>query len=171
LASLRKKDERQRPRVFLIFERRRAMDAFIILIAIIALGIFSKNAAVWIAAGALIILRLLPGEQVLQWTNQYAVKVGIAILTAGVLAPIALGKINIVNLLDTVKSGVGILAIVIGIAVAYLGGRGTGLLAAHPQVVTGLLIGTILGVAFFRGVPVGPLIAAGVLALFADSLK
>ena len=94
------------------------MDAFIILAIIIALGIFSKNAAVWIASGALIVFRLLPNEQLLNWTNQYAVKIGIAILTMGVLAPIALGKITIANLLDTVKSGAGILAIIIGIGVA-----------------------------------------------------
>jgi uncharacterized membrane protein (DUF441 family) len=146
-------------------KERESVDAFIILAIIIALGIFSKNAAVWIASGALIVFRLLPNEQLLNWTNQYAVKIGIAILTMGVLAPIALGKITIANLLDTVKSGAGILAIIIGIGVAYLGGKGTGLLAAQPQIVTGLMVGTIIGVAFFRGVPVGPLIAAGILAL------
>jgi uncharacterized membrane protein (DUF441 family) len=33
-------------------------------------------------------------------------------------------------------------------------------------VIGGLLIGTVIGVAFFRGVPVGPLIAAGIVSLF-----
>lgn len=37
---------------------------------------------------------------------------------------------------------------------------------SEPQVIAGLLIGTVLGVAFLRGVPVGPLIAAGILSLF-----
>ena len=32
--------------------------------------------------------------------------------------------------------------------------------------VAGLLVGTVLGVALFRGVPVGPLIAAGLVSLF-----
>ena len=32
--------------------------------------------------------------------------------------------------------------------------------------VAGLLVGTVLGVALFRGVPVGPLIAAGIISLF-----
>jgi uncharacterized membrane protein (DUF441 family) len=36
----------------------------------------------------------------------------------------------------------------------------------QPSVVAGLLVGTVLGVAFLRGVPVGPLIAAGILSLF-----
>ncbi|MED4959430.1 DUF441 family protein, partial [Paenibacillus macerans] len=31
-------------------------------------------------------------------------------------------------------------------------------------------IGTVLGVAFFRGVPVGPLIAAGILSLVIGKL-
>ena len=35
----------------------------------------------------------------------------------------------------------------------------------HPDVVAGLLIGTVAGVAVLRGVPVGPLIAAGMLSL------
>ncbi|MED0704578.1 DUF441 domain-containing protein [Aneurinibacillus aneurinilyticus] len=147
------------------------MDIFAILAVIAVLGIISKNAAIWIAAGGLMLLKLLPFEQPLNWVNQYGLKIGIAVLTMGVLAPIALGKITTVNLLDTLKSGIGIMAIVVGLGVAYLGGRGTSLLTAQPHIVTGLLIGTILGVAFFRGVPVGPLIAAGVLALFADTLK
>lgn len=48
---------------------------------------------------------------------------------------------------------------------AWLGGRGVSLMSAYPTLVTGLLIGTILGVAFLGGVPVGPLIAAGILSL------
>ncbi|WP_356918858.1 DUF441 family protein [Chryseobacterium gambrini] len=36
--------------------------------------------------------------------------------------------------------------------------------------ITGLLIGTIAGVAFFKGVPVGPLIAAGMLSLILNKL-
>ncbi|MOA41206.1 hypothetical protein D3C78_1631460 [compost metagenome] len=58
-----------------------------------------------------------------------------------------------------------LLAIAIGILVAYLGGRGAILMTNQPTVVAGLLIGTVIGVALFKGVPVGPLIAAGILSL------
>ena len=54
----------------------------------------------------------------------------------------------------------------IGLFVAWLGGRGVKLMTHQPNVVAGLLIGTVAGVALLRGVPVGPLIAAGVLSLF-----
>lgn len=75
------------------------------------------------------------------------------------------------QLVDTVKSYSGLAAVVVGILVAYLGGRGANLLTNQPTVVTGLMIGTIIGVALFRGVPVGPLIAAGILSLFTQFLR
>jgi uncharacterized membrane protein (DUF441 family) len=93
-------------------------------------------------------------------------KVGVIILTMGVLAPVALGKIPWSQLVDTMKSSAGLAAVIVGIFVAYLGGRGANLLTNQPTIVTGLMIGTIIGVALFRGVPVGPLIAAGILSLF-----
>ncbi len=39
-------------------------------------------------------------------------------------------------------------------------------MGSQPQLVAGLLVGAVLGVALFRGVPVGPLIAAGIISLF-----
>ena len=47
-----------------------------------------------------------------------------------------------------------------------MGGRGVNFMSVQPSVIGGLLIGTVIGVAFFRGVPVGPLIAAGIVSLF-----
>ncbi|NUA46865.1 hypothetical protein HAT94_00064 [Dickeya solani] len=58
-----------------------------------------------------------------------------------------------------------LLAVAIGVAVSWLGGRGVTLMSNQPSVVAGLLVGTVMGVALFRGVPVGPLIAAGLLSL------
>ena len=39
------------------------------------------------------------------------------------------------------------------------------LMGTQPHLVAGLLVGTVLGVALFKGVPVGPLIAAGLLSM------
>lgn len=147
------------------------MDAYIILGVVALLGFLSKNATVWVAAVVLMIVKVVPSGSLLTWTNQYGLKIGITVLTMGVLAPVALGKITLADLWLTSQSMIGIAAVAVGIFVAYLGGRGTGLLTSEPHIVTGLLAGTIVGVALFRGVPVGPLIAAGILALFADWMK
>ena len=58
-----------------------------------------------------------------------------------------------------------LLAIVVGVVVAWLAGKGVPLMGEQPVLVTGLMVGTIIGVAFLGGIPVGPLIAAGILAL------
>ena len=78
---------------------------------------------------------------------------------------IASGKISASEVLHSFVQWKSILAIVVGVAVSWLGGRGVSLMVHQPSVVAGLLVGTVLGVALFKGVPVGPLIAAGLLSL------
>ena len=61
-------------------------------------------------------------------------------------------------------------AVLVGVLVAWLAGRGVPLMSEQPVLVTGLLLGTIIGVAFLGGIPVGPLIAAGILSLIAGKV-
>ncbi|WP_343596072.1 DUF441 domain-containing protein [Acinetobacter sp.] len=138
----------------------------IVLLVLLACGILSQNAAVTIASGVLIIFKLTPLNQFFPYLQQYGLHIGIIILTIGVLTPIASGKLSGDSILKSFLSFNSILAIAVGLLVAWLGGRGVKLMSNQPDVVAGLLIGTVAGVAFLRGVPVGPLIAAGILSLF-----
>ena len=90
--------------------------------------------------------------------------IGIIILTIGVLSPLVSGKIQLPDLSDFLRWKMA-LSISVGVLVAWLAGKGVPLIGEQPILVTGLLIGTIIGVAFLGGIPVGPLIAAGILAL------
>ncbi|HJF27924.1 DUF441 domain-containing protein [Acinetobacter bohemicus] len=137
----------------------------IVLLVLLACGIFSHNSAVTIAAAVLIVLKITPLHDLLPYVQQHGLNIGIIILTIGVLAPIASGKIPGESILKSFLSWKSLLAISIGLFVAWLGGRGVKLMANQPDVVAGLLIGTVAGVAVLRGVPVGPLIAAGILSL------
>ena len=138
----------------------------IALLVLLACGIFSHNTAVTIAAGVLIVFKITPLSEFFPLLQQHGLNVGIVILTIGVLTPIASGKIPGEASLKSFLSWKSLLAIAIGLFVAWLGGRGVKLMTHQPNVVAGLLIGTVAGVALLRGVPVGPLIAAGVLSLF-----
>lgn len=138
----------------------------IALLVLLACGIFSHNTAVTIAAGVLIVFKITPLSEFFPLLQQHGLNVGIVILTIGVLTPIASGKIPGEAILKSFLSWKSLLAIAIGLFVAWLGGRGVKLMTHQPNVVAGLLIGTVVGVALLRGVPVGPLIAAGVLSLF-----
>ncbi|WP_312331281.1 DUF441 domain-containing protein [Acinetobacter variabilis] len=138
----------------------------LVLLVLLACGIFSHNTAVTIAAAVLIVLKITPLNELLPYVQQHGLNIGIIILTIGVLTPIASGKIPGDSILKSFLSWKSLLAIAIGLFVAWLGGRGVKLMSSQPDVVAGLLIGTVAGVAVLRGVPVGPLIAAGILSLF-----
>lgn len=137
----------------------------IVLLILLACGIFSHNSAVTIAAAVLIVLKITPLSSLLPYVQAHGLNIGIIILTIGVLTPIASGKISGESILKSFLSWKSLLAIAIGVFVAWLGGRGVKLMSNQPDVVAGLLLGTVAGVAVLRGVPVGPLIAAGILSL------
>ncbi|CAJ1315476.1 UPF0756 membrane protein [Paenibacillus nuruki] len=137
----------------------------LILLVLAALGIIGNNSTVTIAMLVLLLIRVLGWHQAFPWLQKYGLTIGIIILTIGVMTPLASGKISLDTILSSFLSWKSLAAIGIGLFVAYLGGRGTILMTNQPTVVAGLLIGTLLGVAFFKGVPVGPLIAAGLLSL------
>ncbi|WP_455596014.1 DUF441 domain-containing protein [Acinetobacter pecorum] len=138
----------------------------IVLLVLLACGIFSHNSAVTIAAAVLIVLKITPLSSLLHYVQAHGLNIGIIILTIGVLTPIASGKISGESILKSFLSWKSLLAIAIGVFVAWLGGRGVKLMSSQPDVVAGLLLGTVAGVAVLRGVPVGPLIAAGILSVF-----
>ncbi|EJD6474582.1 DUF441 domain-containing protein [Providencia rettgeri] len=137
----------------------------IILLVLAGLGIISHNMTVTLAMLFLLVVRITPLNNYFPWIEKYGLTIGILILTIGVMAPIASGKITANEVLSSFLNWKSILAIAIGIAVSWLGSRGVTLMSHQPSTVAGLLVGTVIGVALFRGVPVGPLIAAGILSL------
>ncbi|WP_342561323.1 DUF441 domain-containing protein [Paenibacillus sp. FSL R7-0345] len=137
----------------------------LLLLGLAALGILSSNSPVTIAMVVLLLLRVLGLQQTFPWLEKHGLTLGIIILTIGVMTPLASGKISLNTIWQSFFHWKSLAAIGIGMLVAYLGGRGAVLMGSQPTVVAGLLIGTVLGVALFKGVPVGPLIAAGLLSL------
>ncbi|QPI41999.1 MULTISPECIES: DUF441 domain-containing protein [Pectobacterium] len=137
----------------------------LILLVLAGLGIISHNMTVTLAILVLLAIRITPLNSYFPWVEKYGLSIGIVILTIGVMAPIASGKITAGEVMHSFLHWKSLLAILIGVAVSWLGGRGVSLMSNQPSVVAGLLVGTVMGVALFRGVPVGPLIAAGLLSL------
>lgn len=137
----------------------------LLLLGLAALGIISSNSPITIAMVVLLLIRVLGLQQAFPWLEKYGLTAGVIILTIGVMTPLASGKISLQTIGHSFLHWKSLAAIGVGMLVAYLGGRGATLMGSQPTVVAGLLIGTVLGVALFKGVPVGPLIAAGILSL------
>ncbi|QXM05735.1 DUF441 domain-containing protein [Crassaminicella indica] len=143
----------------------------ITLLVLLILAMVGKNNSLALAVSGLIFLLLLGkmGEEVkgfshsiLMFLNNYGLKIGVIILMMGVLAPFALGELDIISMLYSFKTYKGFIGIVAGILVAILGSRGGYLLDVEPTIVTSVVIGTIFGIVVFKGYPVGPLIGSGI---------
>lgn len=134
------------------------------LVALIVLGVLGNNNSITISAAVLLLMQQTFLSKYIPHLEKYGLTIGIIILTIGVLSPIVSGKIALPNLKELLNWKM-FLSIAVGVLVAWLAGRGVTLMSNQPVLVTGLLIGTIAGVAFLGGIPVGPLIAAGILAL------
>ncbi|MEG9489849.1 DUF441 domain-containing protein [Mannheimia indoligenes] len=141
----------------------------LLLVVLIVLGLVSQNNAVTISAAVLLIMQQTLLSKYIPFIDQYGLKIGIIILTIGVLSPLVSGRIMLPELNQLLNWKM-LVSIIAGVLVAWLGGRGVGLMGNQPVLVTGLLIGTIIGVALFKGVPVGPLIAAGILSLIIEKV-
>ncbi|WP_075181737.1 DUF441 domain-containing protein [Pantoea sp. 1.19] len=136
-----------------------------ILLCLAALSFFSHNLTVAIAIMILIVIRMTPLNALFPWVEKQGLTLGIVMLTVAVMAPIASGSLPASTLIHAFLHWKSLLAIAVGIVVSWMGGRGVVLMSNQPTLVGGLLVGTLIGVSLFRGVPVGPLIAAGLVSL------
>ncbi|CRH40020.1 UPF0756 membrane protein ETA_17460 {ECO:0000255/HAMAP-Rule:MF_01874} [Pantoea ananatis] len=143
-----------------------AYASTLILIGLAILSYFVHNTAVTLSILILLAIKLTPLAQFFPYVEKQGITIGIIILTVAVMAPLASGSLPASSLVKSFASWQSIVAVLVGIFVAWLGGRGVSYMSVQPSVIGGLLMGTVIGVAFFRGVPVGPLIAAGIVSLF-----
>ena len=136
----------------------------LLLVVLILLGVISNNNSITISAAVLLLMKQTILVKYLPFMEKNGLNMGIILLTIGVLSPLVLGKVQFPAFSEFINWKM-LLAVAVGMLVAWFGGRGVNLMGSQPLLLTGLLIGTILGVAFVGGIPVGPLIAAGMLSL------
>ena len=146
-----------------------AYTEYITLGFVLILSLIGHNMTVVYATAIVLILKLLGLTALLQTLGTQGLNWGIIILTAAILVPIANGTVTLQTMIDSFRSPIGIIAVITGVLAAVAGGGGLTLLKTNPDVVSALIIGTMAGVFFFKGIAVGPLIAGG-LTYFVLSL-
>ncbi|MGW9100693.1 DUF441 domain-containing protein, partial [Priestia megaterium] len=132
------------------------------LAVLLVIGLVAKNQSLIIAVAFLLILKLIGLDgKVFPFLQSKGINIGVTVITIAVLVPIATGDIGFKQLGEAVKSSYAWIALGAGIAVAIIAKYGLTLLEDDPHITTALVFGTILAVALFQGVAVGPLIGAG----------
>ena len=141
------------------------MTEYLMIAIVLLLSFVGHNMTVVYAAVIVLVAKILSQVTsqpvILDWIGGHGLQLGIIILTAAILVPIANGAVTISTMIESFKSLPGIVALTAGLLAAISGGLGVPLMQENPNVIPALIIGTMAGVFFFKGIAVGPLIAAG----------
>lgn len=138
------------------------MESWLFLLLVLVVALFGKNSSLIIATVVVMVIKALPfATKWLPTIQSKGINWGVTIISIAILVPIATGEIKFSDLINVFKSPAGWIAIGCGIAVAVLSRYGINQLAASPQFTMALVLGTICGVVFLRGVAAGPVIASG----------
>ncbi|MFD0711040.1 DUF441 domain-containing protein [Paenibacillus sp. GCM10027626] len=141
------------------------MNGQIILVALIIIGLIGRSPIISTAACILLVIKLVALDRYLPAIERRGLELGLLFLTFSVLVPFASGRIETKHIVQALTSWPGILALAGGAIATYVNGKGLEMLKFDPQLIVGLVVGSIIGIVFFRGIPVGPLMAAGLTAI------
>lgn len=140
-------------------------EGTMVLLLLLAGGVLGGNDLVSVSAAVMLVLQLTGFGDVFTFLEQYGVDIGIIFLMLGLLLPFATEKLGLSATLRGLVSPAGLISLVIGTVTAYLAAQGVSMLQSHPEVLVGLLVGSVAGVYFLGGIPAGPLVAAGIAAV------
>ncbi|HLO04329.1 MAG TPA: DUF441 domain-containing protein [Symbiobacteriaceae bacterium] len=143
----------------------------LILLILVAGGVLTRNALIVTAAAVVLICQVLGLYRLFPIMQNRGLEVGLIFLLMAVLVPFATGEVGWVEIRESFTSKVGLAAVAGGIFSAVMSGWGIGLMKVQPQLIVGMVAGTILGVVLFKGIPVGPLAAAGFAAILLSLMR
>jgi uncharacterized membrane protein (DUF441 family) len=147
------------------------MSGVPILVALLLIGVIARSNLIAMAACVLLLLKFANLNFVFPLLEKRGLEIGLLFLLLAILVPVATGKVTEKDILYNFKSLPGILAILGGALATHLNGEGLKLLQLDPELIFGLVLGSIFGIVFLGGVPVGPLMAAGIAALFLEVIR
>lgn len=137
----------------------------LVLVALIIIGLIGRSPIITTAACILLIVKLIHLERYLPSIERRGMELGLLFLTLAVLVPFAAGRVQAKDIVGAFSSWVGWVALAGGATATFLNSRGLEMLKVDPQLIVGIVIGSIVGIIFLRGIPVGPLMAAGLTAV------
>ncbi len=134
------------------------------LVVLIVVGLIGRSPIIATAASILLVLKLTSLERFFPAVERRGLELGLLFLTISVLVPFANEKVSWKDVTPLFTTIIGMMALAGGAIATWMNGKGLDLLRTEPHIIVGLVIGSIIGIVFFRGIPVGPLMAAGITA-------
>ena len=141
------------------------MSGEMALVILIIIGIIGRASVLATAASLLLVMKLSNLQRFFPILERRGLDFGLLCLMIVVLIPLISEKIQVKLLLNQIFSIPGLCGLIGGLLATYFNGQGLGLLRSSPQLMVAMVIGSIMGIIFLKGIPVGPLMAAAIAAL------
>ncbi len=136
---------------------------YLFLALLLIIAFIAKNNSLILAVAFLIVVKIIGLDgKIFPYLQGKGINLGVTIITIAVLVPIATGDMGLKDLGNALKSPYAWIALFSGVLVALIAKNGLTLLENDPHITVALVFGTIIAVALFKGVAVGPLIGAGI---------
>ncbi|MTI61428.1 MAG: DUF441 domain-containing protein [Firmicutes bacterium] len=135
------------------------------LIIIIILGFLAQSRVVILTGFSLLLLIELELERVFSFLANKGIEIGLIFLLLAILSPLLKETLDWKEIKSVLMSWQGIIGIAAGLLATQFNGMGLQLLSEKPHLILGIITGSLLGILIFDGIPVGPLMAAGIAAV------
>ncbi|MFZ5943017.1 MAG: DUF441 domain-containing protein [Bacillota bacterium] len=135
-----------------------------LLLVLILIGIVGQSSLLATSACILLVLKLTRLQHYFPLIERRGLEVGLLFLLLSVLVPFASEQMSLKDMLRGIFSWQGIICAIGGALATYMNGEGLNMLKIQPELMSGLVVGAIIGIVVFKGIPVGPLMAAGLAA-------
>lgn len=138
---------------------------------IIILGLLARSRVVALSGLALLIIKQLDLITLSEFLSNKGIEIGLIFLLMAIMAPMLINPLGWQDIKHMLTNWKVLVAIVAGILATQFNGMGLQLLDKMPQLVIGIVIGALIGIVAFGGIPVGPLMAAGIAAIIIEGLS
>lgn len=134
----------------------------VLIFFLIIISFITKNRNLSIAAFIIFIVSLTNNQKSIYFIEKYFLDIGMIFLMMWMLVPLIKAENSLTPNIKSLLNLNGLISFIVGAAVVILAAQGVNFLKGGVDVLTGVIFGSIIGVALLGGVPVGPLIASGI---------
>jgi uncharacterized membrane protein (DUF441 family) len=138
------------------------------LVALLLLGLWAGSGLVAASAAVLLAIRVVKLQALLPILSESGITIGLLFLTLVMLVPFAVGRVDFRQVLRTLTTWPGIAALLAGAIATHLNGQGLDILTHHSELMVAIILGSIIGIVIWGGIPVGPLMAGGLMYMMLE---
>lgn len=141
------------------------------LIIITLLGFLARSRVLVLAGFTLLIVNEFKFTKIIEFFSNKGIDIGLTFLLLAILSPLIINTLEWEDIKNTFLVWRGLVAILAGLLATRFNGMGLELLSISPQLIVGIIIGSLIGISLFGGIPVGPLMAAGIAAILIKAIE